>query len=360
MKGPDRNSYYHELFLRGMPHLHERMRRLGSKEKKIVAGEPNLADFQPCPPLVHTSSEVASLGPQSRSSDGDEMLAIESSMRQELLPGRFSIGNTLQRPGFLPVSSFLAGSRRSPSAASSTADMRPEVWDSQSLPYPGLPLPSPVPRPPAQPLDQFSLPLDVRRLGLLTQEERLVLLARNTFYGANTGSGSLLAEENILSLLAAPRSAAISSMQQHQEISDISSLLALQQAQQMQVGMLASQQRQQLFWDRALEDLVSQERAIIHQRQLQQQQQLQDQLTIASVAARRVDERRYEAPSRSGRGWLPILGPPPVQENTSREPYLDPSSDSSRVDWVTGSAETFASLMSRDEKPSSGKPSEQK
>jgi HSF-type DNA-binding len=357
IKGPDRNSYYHELFLRGMPHLHERMRRLGTKEKKVVAGEPNLADFQPCPPLVHTSSEFASLGPQSRPSGGDAMPATETSIRQEILPGHLSSVNTLQRSAFLPVSSFLAGSRRSRFATSNSAGLQPDVWDS----YPGLPLPSQVP-PPAQPLDQFSLPLDVHRRGLLTQEERLVLLARNSFYGANTVSGSLLAEENRLSLLAAPRSAAFSSLQQHQEISDISSLLALHQAQQMQVGMRASQQRQQLLWDRALEELVSQERAMVLQQQLQQQQQQQqqrqDQLTIASAAAILAAEGRYEAPSHSGRSWLPILGPPRVQESTSIVPYLDPSSDTSRVDWMTGSAETFGSLMSQDKKPeSSCKPS---
>mmetsp|Transcript_5183 Transcript_5183/g.5889 ORF Transcript_5183/g.5889 Transcript_5183/m.5889 type:complete len:407 (-) Transcript_5183:120-1340(-) len=33
-KGPDRNAYFHELFLRGLPHLHKKMHRLTSNDKK--------------------------------------------------------------------------------------------------------------------------------------------------------------------------------------------------------------------------------------------------------------------------------------------------------------------------------------
>lgn len=35
-KGPDRNSYYHELFLRGIPHLSKRMKRPGPSKKPSV------------------------------------------------------------------------------------------------------------------------------------------------------------------------------------------------------------------------------------------------------------------------------------------------------------------------------------
>lgn len=37
--GVDQGSYYHELFLKGLPHLHRRMRRLAPKQKKKTASE---------------------------------------------------------------------------------------------------------------------------------------------------------------------------------------------------------------------------------------------------------------------------------------------------------------------------------
>eukprot|EP00592_Proboscia_alata_P013485 CAMPEP_0194388056 /NCGR_PEP_ID=MMETSP0174-20130528/96196_1 /TAXON_ID=216777 /ORGANISM="Proboscia alata, Strain PI-D3" /LENGTH=298 /DNA_ID=CAMNT_0039178917 /DNA_START=39 /DNA_END=935 /DNA_ORIENTATION=- len=57
-KSPDGCSYFHELFLRGMPHLHKSMRRLASKEKKVPMhpnAEPNfyeLSKFRPLPALT--------------------------------------------------------------------------------------------------------------------------------------------------------------------------------------------------------------------------------------------------------------------------------------------------------------------
>lgn len=44
-KGPDNQSYYHELFLRGLPHLHAKMRRLVSKEKKLPLKPGSEPDF---------------------------------------------------------------------------------------------------------------------------------------------------------------------------------------------------------------------------------------------------------------------------------------------------------------------------
>jgi len=41
--GPDKNSYFHELFLRGIPHLHRRMRRFTSHMKKL----PMLTENEP-------------------------------------------------------------------------------------------------------------------------------------------------------------------------------------------------------------------------------------------------------------------------------------------------------------------------
>uniref|UniRef100_A0A7S2HNK6 HSF-type DNA-binding domain-containing protein n=1 Tax=Helicotheca tamesis TaxID=374047 RepID=A0A7S2HNK6_9STRA len=72
--GPDKGSYYHELFLRGMPHLYEHMRRLCKKEKKMpmdTKHEPDfrkLASTRPLPELddeegpIH--SNMSSTGPQ--------------------------------------------------------------------------------------------------------------------------------------------------------------------------------------------------------------------------------------------------------------------------------------------------------
>lgn len=43
--GPDRGSYYHEMFLRGVPHLKGRMRRMAKKEKKAPIDPENEPDF---------------------------------------------------------------------------------------------------------------------------------------------------------------------------------------------------------------------------------------------------------------------------------------------------------------------------
>lgn len=44
-KGPDNQSYYHELFLRGLPHLHLKMRRLACREKKLPIKPGHEPDF---------------------------------------------------------------------------------------------------------------------------------------------------------------------------------------------------------------------------------------------------------------------------------------------------------------------------
>jgi len=51
-QGPDQNSYYHELFLRGMPHLCKRMKRPGTF-KKLPADPDDEPDFHNMPPLPH-------------------------------------------------------------------------------------------------------------------------------------------------------------------------------------------------------------------------------------------------------------------------------------------------------------------
>ena len=64
-KGPDRDSYYHELFLRGKPRLHERMKRLPTCHRKTpVDKEGKCPDFyelskvSPLPASSHSSSST--------------------------------------------------------------------------------------------------------------------------------------------------------------------------------------------------------------------------------------------------------------------------------------------------------------
>jgi len=55
-RGIDKNAYYHELFLRGLPHLHGRMRRMTANDKKVplaTEDEPDfykMSELHPLPP----------------------------------------------------------------------------------------------------------------------------------------------------------------------------------------------------------------------------------------------------------------------------------------------------------------------
>lgn len=57
-QGPDRNSYYHEKFLRGLPHLAKDMKRPGVAEKKTAdpEHEPDLYKISELHPLPTTAS----------------------------------------------------------------------------------------------------------------------------------------------------------------------------------------------------------------------------------------------------------------------------------------------------------------
>jgi len=70
--GVDGDSYYHEMFLRGMPHLHIRMKRLLSHEKKAPVGSidesPNFHAMSKLPKVVSVSVS-SSLGSPSIESD---------------------------------------------------------------------------------------------------------------------------------------------------------------------------------------------------------------------------------------------------------------------------------------------------
>jgi hypothetical protein len=59
--GPDRHSYYHELFLRGLPHLHSRMRRVTGKDKKPPIDqddEPDLYEMSRLNPLPESDEDA--------------------------------------------------------------------------------------------------------------------------------------------------------------------------------------------------------------------------------------------------------------------------------------------------------------
>jgi len=65
--GPDKGSYFHELFLRGMPHLYKHMRRLCKKEKKIPMNpkqEPNFRKLSVERPLPELDDGTKPLSPE--------------------------------------------------------------------------------------------------------------------------------------------------------------------------------------------------------------------------------------------------------------------------------------------------------
>ena len=319
MKGPDRNSYYHELFLRGKPHLHEMMRRLGAKEKKVTGEEPNFASYPPCPPL-----QMPAPAPASSSSTA-------------------TIGNPRVGPsavqGALPVSHFLARSRRAAEGLSGAMINRPEgglpsLWDSHTTQQSSL----------------ASLPPTAA--ALLTPEERLLLLTGQnpSIYGLPGMTLSRLQENNLSILAATSIPAALSRLLPQQPLSDASTLLALHRAQQAQAELyLATQQREQLLFDRAVEGLLSRELAVDRRLQLQQQHRVA-MAPEAGQGRGGEDERVDAAAARRGRNWLPPLGPPASSEATQSVafPGGTPSSGTAADHvWMTRNAETFASLMGK-------------
>jgi hypothetical protein len=62
--GPDRGSYFHELFLRGKPHIQKYMRRLPRSHKKLTMAKSEEPDFfelakaSPLPSLEEAKSAV--------------------------------------------------------------------------------------------------------------------------------------------------------------------------------------------------------------------------------------------------------------------------------------------------------------
>ena len=331
MKGPDRNSYYHELFLRGKPHLHDMMRRLGAKEKKVTGEEPNFASYPPCPPL--------------------EMPAPAPASSNAATIGNPNVGQSAVQ-GTLPVSHFLARSRRATEGLSGAMISRtegglPSLWDSHAT----------------QQSSFASLPPTAA--ALLTPEERLLLLTGQSppIFGLPGMNLSRLQENNLSGLAAPSIPAALSRLLPQQPLGDTSTLLALHRAQQAQAELyLATQQREQLLFDRAVEGLLSRELAVDRRLQLQQQQRVA-MAPEAGQGRGREDERVDAAAARRGRTWLPPLGPPASSKATQSVvfPGGTPSSGTA-VDhvWMTRNAETFASLMGKGSGKQSDKQSNKK
>lgn len=74
--GPDRGSYYHELFLRGKPHLQKFMRRLPKTHKKLPMKKDDEPDFyamdkaNPLPTLEEAPLPSTAMMPQIRQAQG--------------------------------------------------------------------------------------------------------------------------------------------------------------------------------------------------------------------------------------------------------------------------------------------------
>lgn len=86
-QGPDRNSYYHELFLRGMPHLIKLMRRPGVS-KKLPSDPENEPDFykinkeSPLPLLPHQAPATDTPVPSPTSTQGPALDTMQQAQTE--------------------------------------------------------------------------------------------------------------------------------------------------------------------------------------------------------------------------------------------------------------------------------------
>jgi hypothetical protein len=85
-QGPDFNSYYHEYFLRGMPHLCRRMRRASvSKGDGEVAYDPDFRTMRPVPMQAESSSSSRTrTAEKNRSSDSDSSVQSSSHLTRQI------------------------------------------------------------------------------------------------------------------------------------------------------------------------------------------------------------------------------------------------------------------------------------
>eukprot|EP00549_Striatella_unipunctata_P025424 CAMPEP_0118717628 /NCGR_PEP_ID=MMETSP0800-20121206/28279_1 /TAXON_ID=210618 ORGANISM="Striatella unipunctata, Strain CCMP2910" /NCGR_SAMPLE_ID=MMETSP0800 /ASSEMBLY_ACC=CAM_ASM_000638 /LENGTH=302 /DNA_ID=CAMNT_0006624415 /DNA_START=36 /DNA_END=947 /DNA_ORIENTATION=+ len=92
--GPDQGAYYHEMFLRGMPHLHQYMRRLPRKGKKLPMEPGDEPNFYAMPPSNPPAKKKA---PPKEPATSIRRPPAQSTQRSVLSPG--SIG--LPAPSYL-------------------------------------------------------------------------------------------------------------------------------------------------------------------------------------------------------------------------------------------------------------------
>jgi len=129
-QGPDRNSYYHERFLRGLPHLCKTMKRPGVAEKKVV--DPDLEpDF----------SKISEMYPVPKNADEESMFlqkTLESgpNSRMPIITGHFLSNNSHQQQGNSDVNSVSSSEGTANTKSSSVAKDRPrsESYSMSSVP----------------------------------------------------------------------------------------------------------------------------------------------------------------------------------------------------------------------------------
>eukprot|EP00569_Conticribra_weissflogii_P004232 CAMPEP_0171337370 /NCGR_PEP_ID=MMETSP0878-20121228/6651_1 /TAXON_ID=67004 /ORGANISM="Thalassiosira weissflogii, Strain CCMP1336" /LENGTH=415 /DNA_ID=CAMNT_0011838989 /DNA_START=36 /DNA_END=1283 /DNA_ORIENTATION=- len=95
--GHDSDSYYHEQFLRGMPHLHIRMKRLLSKDKKApLVSKDNNPNFCKMPPLHDDQESAKSLW------SWHSFAATHQSISDHIEPSYFSTHRKFNDPAASP------------------------------------------------------------------------------------------------------------------------------------------------------------------------------------------------------------------------------------------------------------------
>jgi len=67
--GPDRHAYYHELFLKGMPHLHSRMRRITCKDEKPPIDQEDEPDLYRISQLFPVPPPTTGMTPSTSTTD---------------------------------------------------------------------------------------------------------------------------------------------------------------------------------------------------------------------------------------------------------------------------------------------------
>jgi len=79
--GPDRGSYFHELFLRGKPHLQKCMRRLPRTHKKLAMAKEEEPDFY----MLHTTSPLPTLEEARAASDVSQIQRLRQEIQRNQL-----------------------------------------------------------------------------------------------------------------------------------------------------------------------------------------------------------------------------------------------------------------------------------